>query len=300
MTAWLNELREAGIQPDILCTESALLTSNPSQAMALLDHDLLSVIPAGSTGLARSLPADHLADALGMALDGAELMAVDLRLHVTPDDWHGRSAEVEALRPMLAGLRIQLLETGLLPWLATQLVHATPLNLLQGEYQSGHSQHHQWQRWRLAAALALALLLLHGAGLGYSLWQLKRAESQVDVSLNQLGERLLPGSTGTASNLRRRVEERLAGQRNGNGSTLLSTLQSLAGAVGRVAGSSLQALSFRDGNTELKLLAADAQGLERINQSLRDDGWRAELVAGAAVANGYEGRILIKPEGGKP
>jgi general secretion pathway protein L len=299
MTAWLDELRVAGIQPDLLCTESSLIVANPSQAVALLDEDLLSVIPAGSTGLARCVPADQLADSLSIALDGTDLASVDLLMHVTPEAWRARGAQIEALRPLLAGLGVQLLKAGLLPWLALQLATTTPLNLLQGAHQVRHSQQDGWRRWRVAAGLALVVLLLQVASQGYSLWQLRRAETQVDASLSLLGEQLLPGSGGNTGTLRRRVQERLAGQVSG-GPTLLSTLQSLAGAISTAAGSSVQALSFRDGSTELKLQARDAQALESINQSLRGAGWRSELVAGSATAAGYEGRIQIKSAGGKP
>ena len=77
-------------------------------------------------------------------------------------------------------------------------------------------------------------------------------------------------------------------------------MQALAGSVGSATGSSLQALSFRDSGTELKLQARDAAGLEHVNEALRKAGWQAELVAGGAAANGYEGRIQIKSAGGKP
>jgi general secretion pathway protein L len=298
MAAWLETLRAAGLVPDLLCTESALLPRNPSQAVALLDQDTLSVLPAGSAALPRCLPAGPLADTLEIALDGAPLAGIDLLLTVTTEAWQSRAIEVETLRPRLGGLAVQLLKAGLLPWLAPQLASAAPLNLLQGEHQPRRDQQHHWRRWQLAAVLALALLLLHVAGQGYTLWQLRRAETQVDASLDTLAAQLLPGDAAGRTDLRLRIQQRLRSP--GGGSALLGTLQALAGSVGSATGSSLQALSFRDSGTELKLQARDAAGLEHVNEALRKAGWQAELVAGAAAANGYEGRIQIKSAGGKP
>jgi type II secretory pathway component PulL len=74
----------------------------------------------------------------------------------------------------------------------------------------------------------------------------------------------------------------------------MSALAALAQALGGAHGTSLQALSYRDGALDLKLRASDAESLERIDQALRNNGWQAELTSGGAAATGYEGRIQIR------
>ena len=59
-------------------------------------------------------------------------------------------------------------------------------------------------------------------------------------------------------------------------------------------GTSLQGLALRDGGMDLRLKATDAETLERINESLRSNGWQAELTSGSAAGAGYEGRIQMQ------
>ena len=56
----------------------------------------------------------------------------------------------------------------------------------------------------------------------------------------------------------------------------------------------LEALNFHDGALQLKVRAADAQSLDRINRTLRAAGWQADLVSGAAAGDAYEGNIQLR------
>ena len=80
----------------------------------------------------------------------------------------------------------------------------------------------------------------------------------------------------------------------------MSALTALAQALDSARGATLQALSYRDGGLDLKLKASDAESLERIDQSLRNNGWQAELTSGGAASSGYEGRIQMRRGGSPP
>jgi type II secretory pathway component PulL len=109
----------------------------------------------------------------------------------------------------------------------------------------------------------------------------------------------LPGDPGTGA-VRSRIEQRLlAAQGQAGGAGLLPALAALAKAISGVNGATVQAMSFRDGGMDLKLQAADATSLERVDQALRTGGWQAELTAGSAAGAVYEGRILMRPPGGQ-
>jgi hypothetical protein len=77
----------------------------------------------------------------------------------------------------------------------------------------------------------------------------------------------------------------------------LPALGALVHARNNVPGTTVQALSYRDGALELKIAAPNAESLDRVSQSLRSEGWNADLTAGNQVAQGYEGRIQIRPGG---
>jgi len=68
----------------------------------------------------------------------------------------------------------------------------------------------------------------------------------------------------------------------------------LAQAMSSVPGARIEALTFQDGALQLKLHTADAQSLERINQSLRTAGWQSEFVSGSAAGDAYEGNLQVR------
>jgi general secretion pathway protein L len=297
MEQWMATLKAHGIEPQIVCAESALLPVNPGHGVLWIEGDLLCIRRAdGSAPLA--LPLGTVADALEVAYpDPAALTATHLLLYVKPSDWQRRSAEVEALRNRVATLKVQLLNSGALPLFAPQLAAGTVINLLQGGYARETSLGTHFARWRLAAVLAAVLIALHVSGQALGLMQAKRTEQGLDDSLRTLVATALPGDSGSGD-VRARVAQRLASADTA-GSGFLGALGALAHAVNGVNGASIQDLSFRDGVLQLRLHANDAESLERINQAVAGSGWRAELTSSAPAANGYEGRIEMRGAGSK-
>jgi len=290
---WLAQLAESGIQPDLLCADTALLPRVPGHTVTLLEGDTLSVVRGDEhdAPLSIAAPAGGFAGAIAIAC-GAELATTHLLFHATPLEWQRRSAEIEAARPLLASLKVQLLSSGALPWLGTQLQSAAPVNLLQGAYARRQSLTAGWARWRLAASLAGGLLLLHLASQGYQLWRLGRTSKELDVAIATLAG---PQWSEGSGSIRARLEQRLQVARSQSGSSgLLPALQVLAQAMDGVPGARVEALNFHDGALQLKLRAADAQSLDRINRTLRAAGWRADLVSGGAAGDAYEGNIQLR------
>jgi len=131
-------------------------------------------------------------------------------------------------------------------------------------------------------------------GLALELVQQQRSERALDAAIGTLVRSALPGES-TQGPVRSRIEKRLlAAQGYAAGSGFMPALAALAKALGSANGTSLQALSFRDGGMELKLKAHDAASLERVDETLRHNGWQAELTSGSASATGYEGRIQMR------
>jgi general secretion pathway protein L len=294
---WMAALKEHGIEPQVLCADSALLPVNPGHGVLWAESDLLCVRRAdGSSPLA--LPLGTIAEAMEVAYPDPTMLAAEhLLLYIKASDWQRRSTEFEALRSRVASLKVQLLNTGVLPLLAPQLPAGAFINLLQGAYAPQHSLGSQVARWRLAAVLAAVLVALHVSGQALGLMQLKHTERGLDDSLRALAASALPGDSG-GGDLRARVQQRLASA-DVPGSGFLGALGALARAVSSVNGASVQALSFRDGVLELRLHANDAESLERVNQAIAGSGWRAELTSGAPAANGYEGRIQMHGAGAR-
>jgi general secretion pathway protein L len=296
MERWLAALAAAGLSPSVICAESALLPDNPGHTVLMIDADTLSVRRVGQTPL--SMPADDMATALEAAL-GPTLADENLLVYATPQDWQRHAHHAEALRGRCASFKLQLLNAGPLPLLAPQLAGGQYINLITGDFGHKTSFGGDWRRWRLVAVLAVALFAVHVGGLSLELLQQQRSERALDEAIGTVARRALPGDPGTGA-VRSRIEQRLlAAQGQAGGAGLLPALAALAQAISGVSGATVQAMSFRDGGMDLKLQAADATSLERVDQALRTGGWQAELTAGSAAGAVYEGRILMRPPGGQ-
>ena len=294
MAQWLSALAAEGLAPAVVCGEAGLLPENPGHTVVMIDGDTLSVRRAGQTPLA--LPADDMAAALEASL-GPTLAEDNLIVYATPQDWNRHSSAAEALRGRCASLKVQLLNAGPLPLLAPQLAGGHYINLLAGDFALKNTFGSDWRRWRLAAVLAVALFAVHIGGLSLELLQQQRSERALDEAIGNVARRAIPGDPGTGA-VRSRVEQRLlSAQSQSGGSGLLSALAALAQAVSGVNGTSVQALSYREGGLDLKLKAGDAASLERVDQALRNGGWQAELTSGSAAGSAYEGRIQMRPGG---
>ena len=293
---WLATLRAAGIEPDVMYADSELLPENPGQAVALLEADVVSVRPPG--GRPVTLPGDALAEALEIARAGADANATGGRgliLYTGAPEWQHHSAQVEAARPYFDGIKVQLMTGGPLALYAQQLPTTGAINLLQGDYAPVSSRGVNLKAWRVAAILLACLIGLHVVGKSAELQLLKRHERQLDASIRDTFRSSMH-TEASAADARRLMEKRLAGAR-GAGSGLLPALQALVQARDTAPGASVQSLNFHGGALEMKLSAPDATSLDRLSQSLRSNGWQADLTGGANSGSAYEGRIQMHSSG---
>ena len=293
---WLSIVRGGGIEPDAVYADSELLPQNPGQAVALLEADTVSVRPPG--GAPVTLPADALSEALEIARGGAEVSGTGGRgliLYTGAPEWHQHSAQVEAARPYFDGIRVQLLAGGPLALFAQQLPSSDAINLLQGAYAPVSSRGVGFKAWRVAAILLAGLIGLHVAGKATELQLLKRHERQLDASIRDTFRSSMH-TEASASEARRVMERRIAGGR-GAGEGLLPALQALVQARNTAPGTNVQSLNFHGGALEMKLSAPDATSLDRLSQTLRSNGWQADLTGGNNTGSSYEGRIQMRSRG---
>jgi general secretion pathway protein L len=297
MDEWLTSLKSSGLDPESMYTESDLLPQNPGQAVALMEEDVVVVRPP--LGSPVTLPVEALGEALEIAQQASPELAATggvrgLVLYTGAAEWHQHSPKIESLRERFDGIKIQLLSAGPLALFGQQLPVATPINLLQGPYAPTTARTVGWKSWRVAAILLASLIGLHVAGKAAELTTLKRSEHTLDASIGDTFRQAMPGESNTLD-ARRRMEQRLAAAQSGGGTGgLLPVLQALVNARREAPGSTLQALSFRQGTVEIKIAAKDASSLDHVTQSLRSAGFQADLTSGNTTSSGYEGRIQIR------
>lgn len=299
LQGWLAQLAAAGVHAQRMTTDAALLPDNPGQIVALIEHDTVLVRAPGQPPLA--LPATSLAESLELALGAVKYDATQsgLLLYASPQDWQKQSAVVEPLRPRFAAVKVQLLPHGPLPLFAQQIPDTRAINLLQGEHAVRRSDTSGFRPWRLAAGLALGLLLLHGASRYLELSKLRQTETQLDSSISQLASAAMPDLVA-GRDARKQVEARLQRVRGlaGSGGELLDAVSAFSAARGAAPDAQLQGFSWRSGALELRLKAPEATSIEHIRERLQSAGWQATLKGGSGRGIEFEGRLEIRPQGG--
>jgi len=291
---------EAGIAPAAFYSEASLIAPNPGQVVAWLDGDTLVVASPERAPVV--VPVTTLRGVFEFLATtrayGPDVLPATLALQLvaTSLDWQQHAGELDFLQEHFASARVQLLPQGSLPWLASQIPAAAPLNLLQGSY-APRGGGHDWRRWRVPAALAAALLLVFVGGKLYQVQRLDAAERALDAEIDQTFRMAMPGALDS-TDARRRMAQRFASLQDGGGNAgLLPALSAFASARAASPDASLQGISLREGSLDLRVRAADAASLDRINQQLRASGYATELSSGTAADSGYEGRIHIQLAG---
>jgi general secretion pathway protein L len=298
--AWLAELRAAGIQPQAIYPESALLPAMPGQLIGLLDGNDLILRPGEGPPLV--MPALSITDAFEMALAtqvsqvaGLEPPPLGLLLYAGNEEWQAHQQQIDALRERFTGVKVQLLNSGPLSVLAPAAAGGDSINLLQGSLAVASPLQQNWKSWRVAAVLAGCLLFLHLGARYIELSRLRSAEASLDAEIQDAFRAAMPGQTN-AINARKRVEKRVVEVRSGGGGALLPALMAVANARSVSPAATIEGFKFQDGALDLLLTAPDAASVDAIGQQLRAAGWQTEL-GGSASGDSYRGRLQIRRTG---
>lgn len=286
---------EAGIRLTALYADAACIAPKPGDVLGLLDNNDLHL--RHPDGRRQTLPAVDLDAALRLAGVDAEGSAVlGFRLHgidATPPSGYS------ALN-VRGGAKYVCLNQGTLPWLASQLTHAEPIDLLQGEFEPlrGFASFDA-VRWR-APIVAAAVLAVISLGLSLDGYRRERsAERAVDAALLDAGRSVLPQGTeaaDAASLLRARVRTLSAI----NASPGLPAAAAAIASVGVEPKPRLNALSVDANSVECTLTLRDTSTLDALRTGLTARGWTTVVRASTTLADGLEAKLSLTVTGAKP
>lgn len=289
---WLLRLGAAGISAEALYAETQCLPDNPGKIVALLEDGSLLVRAPGGTPVA--LAAEPLSETFALA--GLEGDDRHVQFFVAQQDWEASRDVIEALREVTGSLDLQLLPDGALPLLAGAAVAAQPLSLLSGPYAPRTGWKAAWQRWRLAASLAAALLLVHsGAGL-YDIIRQRVEEKRLDAAIEQTFRVAMPGVERIVDP-RAQMQQRLGGTAGADPAGLLGRLDPLAQAMATVSGVRIQSLGWRDRNLDLRISAPSGQVLTELERAASQRGLSFNVQSTQPREGGVDGLVTITPGG---
>lgn len=297
MTEWLAALQNAGLQTDSIYAETALLPVVTGAVAVLIDGKRVYVRRENLPGAV--IEVEPLIEALQLALAGGEEARENVTIFLSEDDYERERELLEGLREFTASLQLKLLPDGPLPLLAANISHSTPVNLLQGSYGTKTKINVSFAPWRYAAALAFIFIAAH---IGLKTWQYvhyKKVESQLDAQIAETFQQALPGSPVPPTLEARRQVEQVLNQLRGTGPTsgMLTTLAMLTEAMAQAPNTRIEALSYRDNVTDLRVLAPSVDVLDRIRQVAGERGVTAEIQSANPRDSKFEGRLQFKKAG---
>lgn len=299
LESWLAALSEAGLEPQLICSEAEGVPVVPNHLSWLLEAD--RCLARSGDGLPVALEIRSIDEALryGPGFPGEADQPRHVSIYLTAEARSRFGEQLEAIRGGMASLELRLLPDGVLPHLAAGVVTREPINLLQGEFAPRTSAERLWKPWRTAAALLAVLAVVLVSQQALRLAHLKQQEARLDAAIAEAFQQALPGAR--MEDPRFQVERALAALR-GTGSasneSLLSALDTLGAAIGNAPGIRLEAISYRTGVLDLRLQAPSVDSLEQIRQAVARGGrFTATIQQANQRAEGVDGRIQLT-EGG--
>jgi general secretion pathway protein L len=288
MDRWLEACEAAGIHPDVVYADTAVVPVTAGGSTLLLDGETIHVRRDGSVPFV--LDADPMADALALALDARGDVTGPVTFFAAPSEYERHRETIEGLRERTSSLQVKLLPDGPLPLLAAQSLQGTALNLLQGPYAARSSLATGLRRWRLPMALAAATALVFVTAQLVSAWQFSRTEKALDAEMAKLFAQALPGQKIVDP---RAQMQGVLGD-GGGSSALLPALSALSRALAGTPQARVQTISYRGEVVELQLMAPSVGSLDAVKQAISAGGMSAELQSATPRGAQVEGRLVIK------
>lgn len=285
---WLDALAAAGLDPQAIVPDTLCVPDNPGKIVAVIDSGQLLVRAPGALPVA--LDAEPLTEAFTLA--GLEGEDRHVQLYVSQREWQHSREMIETLREVTGSVDLQILPDGALPLLAAEAVRPQTLSLMQGEFARRTGGRAQWQRWRLAALLALAALVLHLGVRGYDLVRLNAEQARLDAAIEQAARIALP-DVERIEDARAQVAQRLAGGGPGDADGLLAQLAAVGGALAGAPGPTVESLGWRDRSLELQMQAPNTDALTRFAQALNARGLTADVASTAPSETGVQAQVRI-------
>jgi general secretion pathway protein L len=291
LRGWLDALAAAGIEPASVVPDTLSVPDNPGKTVVVIDSGQLLVRAPGSLPVA--LDAEPLTEAFALA--GLEGEDRHVQLYVSQQDWQRSREMIEALREVTGSLDLQVLPDGALPLLAAGAVRPGALSLLQGEFARRTGWRAEWQRWRVAALLAIAAFVLHVGTLSYELVSLHAEQRRLDAAIEQAARVAMP-DVERIEDARTQVEQRLRGAAGNDPRGLLAQLAAVGGALAGAPGPRVESLGWRDHALELGLVAPDTDSIARFAQGIAERGLAADVASTSQAEQGIRAQVRIGAE----
>lgn len=284
MEAWLKPFDDRGLTPaslvpDLLCIPRVY--ENGPVWSVLLEDGRAMVRSDACAGF--SCETEMLQDFLNLA-EKPE----DLRLQIYPVE-HAELPSLELSTQTSASTANGL------EYLVRGFDAHHSINLLQGEHAAAPEYLNWFQPWRMTAALLAAWLVLGTLTLSVEYLRLRYELRALEGAAETAFRAAFPQVTRIVD-LRAQAQQQLAVLKRADGAGgFLPLLQGSSQVLGKLNGTQVQEIQFREGSLQLALLAGDTQALDSLQQAFaQQPGLALEVEAANATADGVQIRAAVK------
>jgi len=294
LEGWLEQCAQAGIAPDAVYSEADGVPDTPGSVTLIAEGD--RTYGRGMDQIPFVLDELTIGEVLEV-LQGSADDDSPIRHVVMYADQAGHArceGELPALRVQTSSIDLQLLAEGTLPRLGSTLINQPGSNLLQGRYGPKSNWGALLKPWQLAAGLLLGLAVLTMAAEGVRLLSLSRQDQALSVLLGDGCQRNF--QSARLATCEAEIQRRLAATGVATSSSsqrgFLLTLANVAEA--RDAESRIEALSFRNGVMDLRVLAPSVPALDEFARTMGAGGeFQVNIQSANPADSGVEGRLQV-------
>ena len=300
--AWLQRLRDAGIEPHRMVPEVYGLASVPNTLSILIDGATVMYNDgADSEFVMQDLkPSDLLAAAgkLGNETD-EEDSAAHLLVFCDEKKEQELSHDWIALRHELGSVDVNVLRDGVTAKLAVTVAAGNGVNLLQGAYGKKAEYSLLFRPWKSAAALLLGAVLLGVVAKGADYQRLVREDAALRAQFASVYQSIRPGDAreildpaNTVQSLRRGLGPTAGPQ------IFLPSMAELAAAMAANSAATIDGISYRAGVIDIRMTTPNVETLDNIVKAISVSGrFAAKIQSTDQIADKTSGRLQIREAG---
>ena len=292
LLGWHEELRQAGLRVTAIHSDAQGVPDTPGTVTVLVDGERIYIKHPGESPL--SLDGVGLDQALSLTLQEDDHGHTHLLIYGDKAELQPYAGYLNSLRDKIASLDIHAPADGVLQRFGATLLTGGGIDLLQGELAPRSDWSGLLSHWRLAASLGAGFVLAALLAQGAEYWNLQQRSASLEAAVGQTCKRVFPGST--LQTCQRQMNDSLAARGDTETSPAQPFLPTLAAVGGAIDGKSqIQALDYRSGVTNLRVLAPDVATLDNIQRAIAASGSiEVEIQSANPVDGGVEGRLQAR------
>lgn len=307
MDAWMEQLREHGIQAQRIIPDVLTLPLNSGNWSGLLEPGQLLlrqgpqrgvVIDSNNLGMLLPLALEEAGDTLPDQLQLLDCDHDDSKRtgEDSADDTANTDAPPDRLPPLEVSVEWQPCGGTALHHLSAGYDRNTAIDLLQGSYSPDEQGNRLWRTWRVAAAMAALLLVISLFETALENHRMAERELALRQSITQVFRDTFPKET-TIVDPRIQMQNNLnalssgGGQSNGEFLKLLSLTGTPLTADRSIK---ITTARFKQDRLDLELELADLQKLDKLKGQLEKQGLEVKIRNARSREGKVEGRLEIR------